>query len=157
MLRFERATYAGENAPKSSWGDIYRLVDIRELGGPLGERSAPRLSASFNAASIPVGGVRLQYRNVRSGDGFGCTQRAAEVALDRRKQCVDGTHLAPLKRTQKWQRAHTGIEHSTADPVCVGDIWRWCDGIPVRSEGAVSFKAHYLDDVRLDLIQKPAL
>ena len=154
MLRFLSASYVGENSPRSSWSDVYRLVDVRDLGDPITERSALRFSASFNAAPFPSS---EKYQ-------FSVALYALEsvpAATDARLSLPDvhetslatGSRIVPITTPGTWQEITQELIIPPETRFVLVHV-AMVQSLPDRTSGNARFAAHYADDLRLDLIRR---
>jgi hypothetical protein len=150
MLRFVNATYPGENSPRSQWGDVYRLVDVRGMAGE--GRTMARLSASFAQSSAVA------------EDRFVC--RAEALALDKdlsalpapldlawlqQNNSATGSRRAVLTGTGQWQDVSVEVP-ITRETRYVMLHLAMVQEQPIIESGSVQFPAHLMDDVKLDII-----
>jgi len=153
MLRFVSATFPGENARQSAWGDVYRLVDLR---GQVGAGKAVlRLSASFQAARFPVGeeyacGVELCALEHDLEDA------PQPLALPWvRENCASAARRKlPLPGGGGWQEATVEVPVSPQTRFVLVHV-AVLRAKPYPPAEPVQFGGHYLDDVKLELITKP--
>jgi hypothetical protein len=153
MLRFVSATFAGENAKQSAWGDVYRLVDLH---GRVGEgTSVLRLSASFDGVRFPA------------GDEYACFVELCALEEDPAD--------APQPLTLSWVRENSASVAARKIPMVGDGAWQVAVvDVPVSPQTRfvlahlavqrqkpfppsepVQFGAHYLDDVKIELLSKP--
>lgn len=150
MLRFLSATYPGENSPRSQWGDVYRIVDVRGVAGA--GRTVARVSASF--ARGPVAAEAQ----------FSCIVEA--MALD---QDLSGL---PSRLDLAWLSQHCSASGSRKVALSPMGEWKQMSvEVPITSEtryvmlhlavmqeqpapesGAVQFPGHYMDDVKVEVV-----
>ena len=153
MLRFERATYPGENAPRSSWSDIYRLVEVSELGGAIGEQTTVRLSASFAAAPFPDGEEYACNVGLYALENDPASSSAPLALVSIRDSSIaTGSRHMPLKRTGSWQVLSQELIVPPQARFLLIHL-AMVEKLPNRTSGTASFRAHYLDDVRLDVLK----
>jgi hypothetical protein len=153
MLRFVSATFAGENAKQSAWGDVYRLVDVR--GRVAGAKSVLRLSANFAAVRFPA------------GEEYSCSVELC--ALD------DDLTGAPQPLVLPWVRENSASVALRKVPMKGDGVWQEATAeVPVSSQTRfilvhlavlrrkpyppaepVQFGGHYLDAVKLELLTRP--
>lgn len=150
MLRFVSATYPGENSPRSQWGDVYRLVAVRSLSSE--GRTIARLSASF--AGVPA----------ETGEQYFC--RAEAIALDLDRSALPAplllpwarenasaaiSRMVPLIGNRQWQDVSVEVPISLKTQFVLLHLVVFRE-LPVIASGAVRFRGHYLDDVKLELL-----
>jgi len=154
MLRFISATYAGENAKRSAWGDVYRLVDLR--GQVADAKSALRLSASFVAAQFPV------------GEQYSCSVELCTLDRDmtdapeplglpwmRENSAATALRKFPMKGDGAWQEATVEVPVSPQTHFVLVHL-AVLRVKPYPPTEPVQFEAHYVDDVKLELFTKPS-
>ncbi|MEY5025075.1 MAG: hypothetical protein RLZZ244_603 [Verrucomicrobiota bacterium] len=150
MLRFTRATYSGENAPVSRWGDVYRLV---EWPGALGsEQGRIRLSASF--AALPAGDEEQYAMSVSLMALDSLPSAAAGTTSLPMLQKASHTHasrILPIKRDGSWQQnsVETFVSPQTRYVLIHLAMVR---RFPQDSPEPLQFRGHYLDDVKLEFL-----
>lgn len=159
MLRFLRADYEGKVKPEGSYaGDLYRLIDFRPYLNEFTDgRAVVRTSAGFNSASFPereryscvVRAYALSAEMVMSGaflngaslrDGALATASKGMPQLDRDPrswQRVESELRLPAEA--EFLLIHVSVSNLTKDEV--KDV----------------FRGHYLDEVRVSLLQRPPL
>lgn len=159
MLRFLRADYEGKVNPAGSYvGDLYRLIDLRPYRHEFTDgRAVVRASAGFNSASFPereryscvVRTYALSAEMVMSGaflngaslrDGALATASKGMPQLDRDPrswQRVESELRLPAEA--EFLLIHVSVSNLTNDEV--KDV----------------FRGHYLDEVRVSLIQRSPL
>jgi hypothetical protein len=154
MLRFLSASYPGENSSSSSWSDVYRLVDVRDLGGPITERTAIRLSAHFTAVPSPPS-EKYQFsvalyalENVPSGeDAHLRLPSILEASL------ATGSRIVPITAPGTWQELSQELVVPPETRFVLIHI-SMVKALPKRGSGVALFTGHYVDDLRLDLMRK---
>ncbi|HSJ02723.1 MAG TPA: hypothetical protein VK956_09740 [Verrucomicrobium sp.] len=152
MLRFNSATHAGEDARRSAWGDVYRLVDVRKL--VTNNHSALRLSASFNTIPHPT------------DEEYQCSVELCSLDSDPAD--------APQPLTLPWVRENSSSTVLRKFPLKNDVAWKSTNvEIPVTPQtrfvlvhlavlrtkpypptGAVQFTGHYVDNVKLQVISQ---
>jgi len=159
MLRFLRADYEGKVKPEGSYaGDLYRLIDLRPYRHEFTDGSAVvRTSAGFNSASFPereryscvVRAYALSAEMVMSGaflngaslrDGALATASKGMPQLDRDPrswQRVESELRLPAEA--EFLLIHVSVSNLTKDEV------------------KDAFRSHYLDEVRVSLLQRSPL
>jgi len=159
MLRFLRADYEGKVKPEGSYaGDLYRLIDLRPYLNEFTDgRAVVRTSAGFNSASFPereryscvVRAYALSAEMVMSGaflngaslrDGALATASKGMPQLDRDPrswQRVESELRLPAEA--EFLLIHVSVSNLTKDEV------------------KDAFRSHYLDEVRVSLLQRSPL
>lgn len=153
MLRFLNGSHRGENSPRSQWGDVYRLVDVRGMAGA--GRTLARVSAGFSQGS---------------GEGEGRFSGSVEAfALEEELSTL------PSPLTYVWLRQNNSA--SSFRRLALSPAGGWQDisvEIPVTPQtqfvllhlavsqdapkipsGVVQFPSQYMDDVKLELLNRP--
>jgi hypothetical protein len=155
MLRFERATHAGENSPKSAWSDMYRLVDARPFillaeGQPV----TARLAADFTMAADACGPDEKYSASVRFyAFDRDISQSPNPLSLDwvYENAVASGMKRVPLECGQRgWQRVTVDASLPPEAKFVLLHVSAVRDDPKPRSEPAV-FAGHFLDDVNLEL------
>ena len=155
MLRFERATHAGENSPKSVWSDVYRLVDARPYillaeGRPV----TARLAADFTMAADACGSDEKYSASVR----FYAFDRDISHAPNPiplewvyENSVASGMKRVPLECGQRgWQRVTVDASLPPEAKFVLLHVSAVRDYPKPTSEPAV-FAGHFVDDVTLEL------
>ena len=155
MLRFERATHAGENSPKSAWSDVYRLVDARPFillaeGQPV----TARLAADFSMASDACGPDEKYSVSVHLY-AFDRDISDAPKPLSLGwvgENCVaSGTKRVPIEcGKQGWRRVTVDASLPPEAKFVLLHVSAVRDYPKQSSEPAV-FAGHFVDDVTLEL------
>jgi hypothetical protein len=153
MLRFLRATYPGENARRSQWGDVYRVVDMRGLAGA--GRTAVRVSASFAQGPVPA------------QEQFSCSVEAFALDLDwnalpspmthswlQQNNSASGSRTLPFSTAREWRNISVEVP-VTAETRCIMLHLAAFQTTPAIESGAVKFSGQYVDDVKVELITRP--
>jgi len=150
MLRFVSATYPGENSPRSQWGDVYRLVDVRGLAGD-GPTMA-RLSASF-AQSSAVAEERFVCRAeaLAIDKDLSALPTPLDLAWLQQNNSATGSRRAVLTGTGQWQDVSVEVP-ITRETRYVMLHLAMVQEQPIIESGSVQFPAHLMDDVKLDII-----
>ena len=153
MLRFLSATYPGENSPRSQWGDVYRIVDVRGLAGA--GSTVARVSASF-ARGAATGEER-----------FAC--RVEAYALDQdlstlpptlshtwlqQNNSATGSRRAVLTGTGRWQEVSVELPITRETRFVVLHL-AVVQEQPTLKSGVVQFPSQFMDDVKVELITRP--
>ena len=153
VLRFLSGSHRGENSPRSQWGDVYRLVDVRGMAGA--GRTLARLSAGFSQGS---------------GAGEGRFSGSVEAfALEEELSAL------PSPLTYVWLRQNNSASSFRRLALAAGGGWQDISvEVPVTPQtqfvllhlavsqdapkipsGVVQFPGHYMDDVKLELLHRP--
>jgi hypothetical protein len=153
MLRFLSGTYQGENSPRSQWGDVYRLVDIRGMAG-VGHTVA-RLSASFSQGAGA------------GGNQFSCSVEA--LALDahlsalpsplnyvwlRQNSSASGARMRAMPAAGEWQEMSVEVPVTSRTQFVLVHL-AVIQNAPLLETGAVRFPSQYMDDVKVELLTRP--
>ena len=155
MLRFERATHAGENSPKSAWSDVYRLVDARPFillaeGQPV----TARLAADFTMAADACGPDEKYSASVRFyAFDRDISQSPNPLPLEwvYENSVASGMKRVPLDCGQRgWQRVTVDASLPPGAKFVLLHVSAVRDLPKPTSEPAV-FAGHFLDDVNLEL------
>ena len=150
MLRFLSATYPGEDSPRSQWGDVYRLVDVRGLAGS--GRTVVRLSASF-----AQGAASAEERFVGRAEALAIDKELSALptplthAWLQQNNSAMGSRRAVLTTAQKWQEVSVEVP-ITPETRYVMLHLAVVQEQPILPSGAVQFSGHYMDDVKLELV-----
>lgn len=150
MLRFVSATYPGENSPRSQWGDVYRLVDVRGMAGE--GRTMARLSASF-AQSSAVAEKRFVCRAeaLAIDKELSALPTPLDLAWLQQNNSATGSRRAVLTVTGQWQDVSVEVP-ITRETRYVMLHLAMVQEQPIIESGSVQFPAHLMDDVKLDII-----
>jgi hypothetical protein len=150
MLRFVSATYPGENSPRSQWGDVYRLVDVRGMAGD--GRTMARLSASF-AQSSAVAEERFACRAeaLALDKELSALPTPLDLAWLQQNNSATGSRRAVLAGTGQWQDVSVEVP-ITRETRYVMLHLAMVQEQPIIESGSVQFPAHLMDDVKLDII-----
>jgi len=153
MLRFFSATYPGENSPRSQWGDVYRILDVRGLADA--GRTVARVSGNF-AQGVATGEER-----------FAC--RVGAYALDQdlstlpsslnhtwlqQNNSATGSRRAVLTGTGRWQEVSVELPITRETRFVVLHL-AVVQEQPTLNSGVVQFSGHFMDDVKVELITRP--
>ena len=155
MLRFERATHAGENSPKSAWSDVYRLVDARPYI-PLAEGRpvTARLAADFSMAADACGPDEKYSASVRFyAFDRDISQSPNPLPLEwvYENAVASGMKRVPLECGQRgWQRVTVDASLPPEAKFVLLHVSAVRDYPEQSSEPAV-FDGHFVDDVSLEL------
>lgn len=150
MLRFVSATYPGENSPRSQWGDVYRLVDVRGLAGE--GRTMARLSASFTQGAV-TGEERFACRvgAYALDQDLSTLPSPLNLAWLQQNNSATGSRRAVLTGTGRWQEVSVEVP-ITSETRYVMLHLAMVQEQPTLESGAVQFKAHFMDDVKLEIV-----
>lgn len=155
MLRFTSATCAGENAPKSTWGDIYRVVD---LGTPAGENlDSLRLVANFAANPYPEGEEYVCFVELCAVDeGSMPTPFPADLPWYRENSASVAARKMPLKGDGNWLPINVVMPLPPQARYILVHV-AIMRSRPAASEQPVQFGGHYVDDVKLEIVSPSAM
>lgn len=150
MLRFGRATHAGENAPKSNWCDVYRLVD---LSGETSEEGASlRLVANFTSTAAAKDEEYVCFVELCAvEEGMLPALRPDNLPWYRENSAAIASRKLPLKGDGSWKAIHVlmPLPPQARHALVHVAVMR---AKPARSAEPVEFGSHYVDDVKLELI-----
>ena len=154
MLRFLSASYPGENSLRSSWSDVYRLVDVRDIGDPITERTAIRLSANFNAAPFPPS-EKYQFSVALYALENAPNGAEAHLTLPaiRETNLATGSRIVPITTPGTWQEITQELIIPPETRFVLIHV-AMVQSLPKRTSGTAQFAGHYVDDLRLDLIRR---
>jgi hypothetical protein len=150
MLRFVSATYPGENSPRSQWGDVYRLVDVRGMAGE--GRTMARLSASFTQSSAVA-----EERFVCRAEALALDKELSalptplDLAWLQQNNSATGSRRAVLTGTGQWQDVSVEVPITRETRYVLLHL-AMVQEQPIIESGSVQFPAHLMDDVKLDII-----
>ena len=153
MLRFLSATYPGENSPRSQWGDVYRIVDVRGLAGA--GSTVARVSASFARGTVDV---EAQFSC--SVDAMALEQNLSELPsrLDlmwlRQHSSAAGLRKVALPSAQEWKQVSVEVPITPETRFVVLHL-AVVQEQPALKFGVVQFPSHFMDDVKVELITRP--
>jgi hypothetical protein len=150
MLRFVSATYPGENSPRSQWGDVYRLVDVRELAAE--GRALARLSASFTQGAL-TGEERFACRvgAYALDQDLSTLPSPLNLAWLQQNNSATGSRRAVLTNSQHWQDVSVELP-ITRETRYVMLHLAMVQEQPLLKSGSVQFRAHFMDDVKLEIV-----
>lgn len=161
MLRFLSADYEGKPNPGGYIGEIYRLIDVRNLRDTLLDGSAiVQVSAHFNAGATPeseayqtsVSLYALDAAAVHDGalkNGMTLLDRALAVTR-RSRQDLDRDRAT-------WQRLSTELRLPPNTDYLLLRIAVAHSGSTRKASGHENFTAHYADDIRVLFARRPLL
>jgi hypothetical protein len=153
MLRFRRATYPGENSPRSQWGDVYRLVEVHALAGE--GRTVARVTASFTSVSAAEGALfSCSVQAFALNEELGALPSPLGPAWLREHNSAAGSRRLRLTGIRQWQDLSLEVP-LTAQTRFVMLHLAVVQEQPAVPAGAVEFPGHYLDDVKVELIDRP--
>ena len=150
MLRFLSATYPGENSPRSQWGDVYRLVDVRGLAGD--GRTVARVSASFTQGAV-TGEERFACRvgAYALDQDLSALPSPLKLSWLQQNNSATGSRRAVLTGSQHWQDVSVEVP-ITRETRYVMLHLAMVQEQPTLKSGAVHFRAHFMDDVKLEIV-----
>ena len=150
MLQFLSATYAGENAQRSQWGDVYRLVELRGLVGP--KRTSARISASF--AQSPVPGD-TKFTSSVEGYALEVDKSALPQHLPlswlRQHNSASGSRMIPLIGNRTWQDLSIEIPVTQKTQFVLLHL-AVTQRAPILEAGTTTFTHQFMDDISVDLV-----
>ena len=154
MLRFVTATFAGENARRSAWCDVYRLVDLR---GQVGEgRSAVRLSANFNAVQFPAGEeYSCSVELCAMEDVLTAAPQPLALPWVRENSASTALRKFLIKGDGVWQEASAEVPVSPQTQFVLVHL-AVHRRKPFPPTEPVQFGGHYVDDVKVELLTYPS-
>jgi len=149
MLRFVSASYPGENASQSAWGDVYRLVDLRGLVSD--PKSVLRLTANFAAGQFPVEeeyscSVELIALETDPKD----SPQPATLPWMHENSASDAKRKFPINGNGAWQRAMVEVAVTPQSRFALMHL-AMQRRKPYPPTEPVRFPAHYVDGVKLEL------
>jgi hypothetical protein len=153
MLRFRRATYPGENSPRSQWSDVYRLVEVQPLPGE--GRTVARVTASF-AAVAAAEGARFSC----SVQAFALGEELSSLPSPLVLSWLSQNHIASASRKltlsapRVWQSVSAEVPLTPQTRFVMLHL-AVIQEQPAVQAGAVEFPGHYMDDVTVELINRP--
>jgi hypothetical protein len=153
MLRFFSATYPGEDSPRSQWGDVYRIVDVRGLAGS--GRTVARVSGNF-AQGVATGEERFVCRV----GAFALDQELSTLPSPlshswlQQNNSATGSRRAVLTGAGRWQEVSVEVPISRETRFVVLHL-AVVQEQPTLTSGIVQFPAHFMDDVKVELITRP--
>ncbi len=153
MLRFLSATFAGENAKQSIWGDVYRLVDLR---GQIREgRALMRVTANFNGTHFPAGEeYSCDVELCALEEELANAPQPLALPWVRENSVAVGARKFSMKGDGLWQEAVAEVPVSPQTR-CVLVHLAVLRRKPFPPAAPVTFNAHYLDEVKLELLSLP--
>ncbi len=153
MLRFLSATYPGENSPRSQWGDVYRVVDVR--GQVSSGNTLARLSASFSQDS--VAGPEQFSCSVEAfslDEDLGALPAPLAYAWLRQNSSASGSRRLALSATREWQELSVEVPVTPRTQFVLVHL-AVIQNAPSIQAGAVQFPGQYVDDVKVELVSRP--
>ncbi|MGB8165917.1 MAG: hypothetical protein WCF18_00395 [Chthoniobacteraceae bacterium] len=153
MLRFLSATYPGENSPRSQWGDVYRIVDVRGLAGA--GSTVARASASF-ARGAATGEERFACRveAYALDQDLGTLPPALSHTWLQQNNSATGSRRAVLTSTGRWQEVSVELQITRETRFVVLHL-AMVQEEPTLKSGGVQFPSQFMDDVKVELITRP--
>ena len=145
MLRFVSATYPGENSPHSVWGDVYRLVDVRGMVD--NDSAVARLTAHFAQAAPSSSEVYRCSVAVIALDEMPSAHTLTEI---RSAGAASSTRTMALPADSQWHTLDTDVAVSRQTQFLFVHLAVFLKS-PQVAEGVLEFRAHFLDDVKIDL------
>jgi hypothetical protein len=152
MLRFLSGTHQGENAPRSQWGDVYRLVDVRGIVGA--GSTVARLSASFSQG--PGAGANQFSCSVEAfalDEDQGALPSPLTHAWLRQNSSASGSRRLALPTVGGWQDLSVEVPVNPRTQFVLLHL-AVIQNAPTLQTGAVRFPAQYMDDVKVELLTR---
>ncbi|WP_395743876.1 anti-sigma factor family protein [Prosthecobacter sp.] len=150
MLRFNSATHAGENAPKSAWSNVYRLVDLSGVAGE--ETASLRLVANFACASASEKEEYVCFVELCAvEEGVMPVVPPDNLPWYRENSSAIATRKLPLKGDGQWKAINVMMPMPPQASYALVHV-AVMRAKPARSAEPVKFGSHYVDDVKLELI-----
>ncbi len=150
MLRFGRATHAGENAPKSNWCDVYRLVDLSGVASE--EGASLRLVANFASTAAAKDEEYVCFVELCAvEEGVLPALWPDNLPWYRENSAAIASRKLPLKGDGSWKSINVmmPLPPQARHALVHVAVMR---AKPARSAEPVEFGSHYVDDVKLELI-----
>jgi len=153
MLRFLSATYPGENSPRSQWGDVYRLVDVRGLADA--RSTVARVSAFFAQGTMDA-----EAQFACSVEALALDQDLSELpphlelAWLRQHSSAAGLRKVALPSAQEWKQVSVEVPITPETRYVMLHLAIVQDR-PTLISGVVQFPSHFMDDVKVELITRP--
>jgi hypothetical protein len=153
MLRFNSATHSGEDAKRSAWGDVYRLVDVRDLVLK-DAQSVLRLTASFNASPYAENEEYLCSVELCSLE-TNPNEAPQPLTLPRVRENGSATALRkfPLKGDLTWKSTNVEVSITPQTQYVLVHL-AVLRTKPYPPDGPVQFGTHYVDNVKLQVISQ---
>jgi hypothetical protein len=150
MLRFSRATHAGENAPKSNWCDVYRLVDLSGVASD--EGVSLRLVANFASTTMAKDEEYVCFVELCTvEEGTLPTALPDSLTWYRENSAAIASRKLPLKGDGNWKAVNVMMPMPPQARHALVHV-AVMRAKPARSAEPVVFGGHYVDDVKLELI-----
>ncbi|WP_038170288.1 hypothetical protein [Verrucomicrobium sp. BvORR106] len=152
MLRFNSATHSGEDAKRSAWGDVYRLVDVRNLVKDT--QSLLRLTASFNAPPYPENeeylcSVELCTLETNPNEA----PQPLTLPWVRENGSATALRKFPLKGNLTWKSTNVEVSITPQTQYVLVHL-AVLRTKPYAPDGPVQFGTHYVDNVKLQVISQ---
>ncbi|TDU64537.1 hypothetical protein EI77_03987 [Prosthecobacter fusiformis] len=153
MMRFINATFTGENAEHSVWGDVYRLVDVS--GQVSSGKGVLRLAAVFNCVPFPEGeeySGKLELCALE--DDLKEAPQPLTLPWVHENSAAIGLRKISLKGDGSWQGGTVEVPVSPRTRFVLVHlaVHRQQPLLPGKT---AHFSGHYLDDVKIDLHVQP--
>lgn len=152
MLRFLSGTYQGENSPRSQWGDVYHIVDVRGLAGA--GRTVARVSTNFAQAEVTG-----EKRFACSVGAFALDQDLSTLPSPlnqmwlQQNNNASGSRRAVLTEPGRWQEVSVELAITSQTRFLVLHL-AVDQERPTLTSGTVHFSGHFMDDVKVELIPR---
>ncbi|WP_395740465.1 hypothetical protein [Prosthecobacter sp.] len=151
MLRFGSATHAGENAAKSAWCDVYRLVDLRGVAAA-DEMASLRLVANFVSTEVAKDEEYVCFVELCAvEEGVMPVVPPDNLPWYRENSAAMATRKLPLKGDEQWKAINVMMPMPPQAKYALVHV-AVMRAKPARSAEPVKFGSHYVDDVKLELI-----
>jgi hypothetical protein len=153
MLRFRRATYPGENSPRSQWSDVYRLVEVQPLAGE--GRTVARVTASFAAVAAAEGArFSCSVQAFALGEDLSSLPSPLVLSWLSQNHIASASRKLTLSAPRVWQSVSAEVPLTPQTRFVMLHL-AVIQEQPAVQAGAVEFPGHYMDDVTVELINRP--
>lgn len=155
VLRFNSATHAGENAAKSAWCDVYRLVDLRGVAGE--EAASLRLVANFVSTAAAKNEEHVCFVELCAVEGDVMPVMPPDsLPWYRENSAAVATRKFPLPGDGQWKAINVTMPMPPQAKFALVHV-AVMRAKPARTVQPVKFGSHYVDDVKLELISPPGV
>lgn len=161
MLRFLSADYEGKPNPGGYIGEIYRLIDVRNLRSKTIDGNAiVQASAHFNAGTTPENEAyqmsltlyALDAATVQDG-----TLNTGTTLLDRALAVTRRSNQELDRAAATWQQLWSELRLPSNTDYVLLRIAVAHSGSARQASGHEHFASHYVDDIRVLLTRRPLL